>query len=331
MPTPAAYDEAIKQLRQVVDNSKDEELGHIAQLRLARLLIQTGKHDEALAQLNVEKAGAFAAQVREVRGDALLAKGDAQGARAEYAAALSGDTKGEIDRAVIELKLRDVGGDVPAPKPATAPASEGRLLMFSAHRARVVLAVLGAAFIALAGCKDKEIDPPAELVDIVAKRVVHRAWTTGLGGESSRLRLGAATDGRGRNACTRLRMTAKSSRSRPPTASTCGRPRPKLALSAGPEVDGGLVVLGSSDGDIVALDAANGSERWRKSIGSEVLRASAHRQGRGRDPHRRRAGRRHGGDGRHAALGGRRAGAATHAARHGAAGARGRSHHCRLR
>jgi predicted negative regulator of RcsB-dependent stress response len=120
------FDEAIKQLRQVVDNSRDEELGHIAQLRLARLLIQTGKHDEALKELDVEKAGAFAAQVREVRGDALLAKGDAQGARAEYAAALAGDTKGEIDRATVELKLRDVGGDVPAaPKPATAPAAKG--------------------------------------------------------------------------------------------------------------------------------------------------------------------------------------------------------------
>lgn len=120
------FDEAIKQLRQVVDSSKDEELGRIAQLRLARLLIQTGKHDEALQQLDVEKAGAFAAQVREIRGDALLAKGDAQGARAEYAAALAGDTKGEIDRATVELKLRDVGGDVPAaPKPKTAPAAKG--------------------------------------------------------------------------------------------------------------------------------------------------------------------------------------------------------------
>jgi predicted negative regulator of RcsB-dependent stress response len=112
-------------LRQVVANSSDEELGHIAQLRLARLLIQTGKHDEALKELDVEKAGAFAAQVREIRGDALLAKGDAQGARAEYAAALAGDTKGEIDRATVELKLRDVGGDVPAPKPVTAPAAKG--------------------------------------------------------------------------------------------------------------------------------------------------------------------------------------------------------------
>ena len=119
------FDEAIQQLRRVVADSSDEELGHIAQLRLARLLIQTGKHDEALKELDVEKAGAFAAQVREIRGDALLAKGDAQGARAEYAAALAGDTKGEIDRATVELKLRDVGGDVPAPKPATAPAAKG--------------------------------------------------------------------------------------------------------------------------------------------------------------------------------------------------------------
>jgi predicted negative regulator of RcsB-dependent stress response len=120
------FDGAIQQLRQVVANSRDEELGHIAQLRLARLLIQTGKHDEALKELDVEKAGAFAAQVREIRGDALLAKGDPQGARAEYAAALAGDTKGEIDRATVELKLRDVGGDVPAPpKPATAPAAKG--------------------------------------------------------------------------------------------------------------------------------------------------------------------------------------------------------------
>jgi len=31
------------------------------------------------------------------------------------------------------------------------------------------------------------------------------------------------------------------------------------------------VVLGSSDGDIIALDASNGSERWRKAIASEIL------------------------------------------------------------
>ena len=118
------FDEAIKHLREVVDTSADEELGQVARLRLSRLLIQTGKHDEALQLLNVEKAGAFAAQVREIRGDALVAKGDAQGARAEYAAALAPDAKGQVDRPTVELKLRDVGGEVPAApvKPAAAAA-----------------------------------------------------------------------------------------------------------------------------------------------------------------------------------------------------------------
>jgi predicted negative regulator of RcsB-dependent stress response len=120
------FDEAIKHLRQVADQARDEELAHVARLRLARLLIQTGKHDEALQALNVEKAGAFVAQVREIRGDAMVAKGDSQGARAEYAAALSAESKGQVDRASIELKLRDVGGEVPAaPTPPGAAPAQG--------------------------------------------------------------------------------------------------------------------------------------------------------------------------------------------------------------
>jgi predicted negative regulator of RcsB-dependent stress response len=117
------FDDAIKELRQVADTSRDAELAQVARLRMARLLVQTGKHDEALQLLDAEKAGAFAAQVREVRGDALVAKGDAQGARAEYAAALSAEAKGDIDRATVELKLRDVGGEVPAA--AKTPGEQG--------------------------------------------------------------------------------------------------------------------------------------------------------------------------------------------------------------
>lgn len=142
--------------------------------------------------------------------------------------------------------------------------------MFCAHRARVVLVVLGAAFITLAGCKDKEIDPPAELGDIVTKRVVHRTWSTGLGGDSKRLRLALrpmVVDGTVYAASHDGEVVAISAAN----GKHLWTAKTKLALSAGPEVDGGLVVLGSSDGDIVALDATNGSERWRKSIGSEVL------------------------------------------------------------
>lgn len=143
--------------------------------------------------------------------------------------------------------------------------------MIAANRVRAALAALGAAaFLTLAACADKEIDPPAELVDLKPTRIVHREWSASLGGDSASLRLAlrpmvvdgtvyaASHDGEV------IAMSAQNGR-RLWTVKT------KLALSAGPEVDGGLVVLGSSDGDIIALAAADGKERWRKSIGSEVL------------------------------------------------------------
>ena len=58
-------------------------------------------------------AGAFTAQVREIRGDALVAKGDMEGARAEYAAALADASDAQVDRSMLELKLQDVGGQAP--------------------------------------------------------------------------------------------------------------------------------------------------------------------------------------------------------------------------
>ena len=108
-------DEALPLLRAVADESKDGELAWVARTRVARLLIQQGKHDEALKLLDAEKAGAFSAQVREIRGDAQVAKGDLTAARAEYAAALADNIEGKadrtIDRTVLEMKLQDVGGD----------------------------------------------------------------------------------------------------------------------------------------------------------------------------------------------------------------------------
>ncbi len=142
--------------------------------------------------------------------------------------------------------------------------------MIAANSIRIVAALGAAAFLALAGCSEKEIDPPAELVDIVAKRTVHREWSASLGGDSEQLRLAlrpivvdgtlyaAAHDGEV------MALSAENGR-RLWTVKT------KLALAAGPEVGEGLIVLGSSDGDVIALDASNGKERWRKSIGSEVL------------------------------------------------------------
>ncbi len=114
------YEEAATQLRAVIDSADDEELAQIARQRLARVLIQQGKHDEAIALLDPEEAGAFAPQVREIRGDALLAKGDSEAARAEYAAALTADADAQIDRSMLEMKLQQVGGGDTAKTPDSA-------------------------------------------------------------------------------------------------------------------------------------------------------------------------------------------------------------------
>jgi predicted negative regulator of RcsB-dependent stress response len=115
------YDKALPLLRAVADGAHDEQLAQIAKLRSARLLVQLGKHDDALKALDPEKAGAFAAQVREVRGDALVAKGDLEGARAEYAAALSANDDASIDRTLLELKQQDIGGTPAKPAAQVAP------------------------------------------------------------------------------------------------------------------------------------------------------------------------------------------------------------------
>lgn len=107
------FDEALTLLRAVIDSADDKELVQVAQLRAARVLIHQGKPDDALQMLDAEKAGAFATLVREVRGDALAAKNDNDGARAEYAAALTANADARIDRTILELKLQEVGGEKP--------------------------------------------------------------------------------------------------------------------------------------------------------------------------------------------------------------------------
>jgi outer membrane protein assembly factor BamB len=46
-------------------------------------------------------------------------------------------------------------------------------------------------------------------------------------------------------------------------------------LTAGPGFGDGTLVFGTADGELLALDAATGEERWRQAIGSEVLAAPA--------------------------------------------------------
>ncbi len=46
-------------------------------------------------------------------------------------------------------------------------------------------------------------------------------------------------------------------------------------MSGGPGAGEGLVVVGSLEGDVIALDAATGAEKWKAKVGNEVLAAPA--------------------------------------------------------
>jgi len=107
------FDQATSELRSVMANAHDEPLRIIARIRLARVLIQQQKAYDALQLLDVSKAGAFATQMHEVRGDALYSKGDRNGARSEYQAALD-SAKGETttDTSLLQLKADELSGDV---------------------------------------------------------------------------------------------------------------------------------------------------------------------------------------------------------------------------
>ena len=125
------FDDAAKRLRNVADRSRDPQLRLVALSRLARVLGEQGKHDDALALLDVGKAGEFAPLFHEIRGDLYAAKGDAASARKEYDAALAGGgAAGEapaLDTQYVELKRDSLGGaqtvatnEAPA---ATVPAA----------------------------------------------------------------------------------------------------------------------------------------------------------------------------------------------------------------
>ena len=110
--------DAIAPLTHVMNDSKDDELRHVARLRLARILTDQGKPDEALKALAEPVPPGFAGPYHEVRGDAYLAKKSIPDAVTEYHAALGSSSASGMNAALLELKIQDLGG-APAPTAKT--------------------------------------------------------------------------------------------------------------------------------------------------------------------------------------------------------------------
>jgi predicted negative regulator of RcsB-dependent stress response len=74
-------DKAITLLQSGLEDTKDANLQAVINLRLARIQLQQSQADAALSTLDNVKGDGWTAIVADIRGEALLSKGDKQGAR----------------------------------------------------------------------------------------------------------------------------------------------------------------------------------------------------------------------------------------------------------
>ena len=100
-------EEAETHLKSVLSNNQQEEFGHVARLRLARVLIAADKLDEADKTLSVSKTGDFSARYEELRGDILVKQHKIDEARQAYQKALANSTSGS--QPILQMKLDDLG------------------------------------------------------------------------------------------------------------------------------------------------------------------------------------------------------------------------------
>jgi predicted negative regulator of RcsB-dependent stress response len=107
-------DKAAASLTSAMKNTQDKEIELIARLRLARVQAAQSKFDEAMGTLTVTDMGEFAPRFADVRGDVLYAKGDKAAALKEYLAARSAEDNDTLDRELLDLKIRELGGTPPA-------------------------------------------------------------------------------------------------------------------------------------------------------------------------------------------------------------------------
>ena len=104
----------------VLENTRDDEIRHIASLRLARLQMELADNSAALQTLAVAEPGEFASRYHELRGDAYFGLGDHAAAREEYRIALGLFQQGVVNSQLLQIKL-DSLTEVPTQAPGENP------------------------------------------------------------------------------------------------------------------------------------------------------------------------------------------------------------------
>ncbi|EMI5492377.1 tetratricopeptide repeat protein [Providencia stuartii] len=98
---------AEKSLANALEKAKTEDMADLINLRLARVQLALGNADAALASIGNIKAKSWQAAAQDVRGDALLQKGDIAGAKAAYTQGLDSEGSQTL-KGLLTLKLNNV-------------------------------------------------------------------------------------------------------------------------------------------------------------------------------------------------------------------------------
>lgn len=101
---------ARSRLQWVADKGRDDEFRVIARIRLAGLLADEKKFDDALKLLAADAPAQFASALADRRGDVLVAQQKIEDARAAYRTALEKSDPKNPARQLIQIKLDALGG-----------------------------------------------------------------------------------------------------------------------------------------------------------------------------------------------------------------------------
>jgi len=100
---------ARQQLEWAMKNARESAVQHSARLRLARLQMDQGDAEGALATIKVRDTEGFTSEYEEIKGDLLLAKGDRDGARRAYQAALDSLPRNSGYGRLLSMKRDNLG------------------------------------------------------------------------------------------------------------------------------------------------------------------------------------------------------------------------------
>ena len=103
------WDEARSRLTWIEDNASRPGYRDLARIRLARVLLDERDPESALEALGRVQSDAFDAVAEELRGDILLARGEAEEARSAWRAVLASEHALPSSRARVRMKLDDLG------------------------------------------------------------------------------------------------------------------------------------------------------------------------------------------------------------------------------